>query len=197
MQGKDISPISEQDRLGELGAQMANAGHSIKSLTEKDYNHLVGNYFLALDDPSVSMWGIDGDQYKPLENVHMEFIKAMESDMMAQFINLGSRGVVYTMSANKRAGYDGVLGFSVETDIHAYHLIDKNDSTLVYAYNGLIFLRMATLVKYLVCQTYRLRKVRPTIDPYAFNRILFDDDTCYNSEAIRECEKFIMDYLVT
>ena len=190
--------MSAQDArtLDELGAQMKTAAHAIAELTEKDYGTLILNYFDAIDDPSVSMWGIRGDEYKALEDQHLDFIKGMEADLMAQFINLGSRGVVYTMKANKRAGYDGVLGFNVETDIHVYHLIEDERGTLVYAYNGLMFLNMRTLVKYLVCQTYRLGKVKPIIDPESFNRLLFDDQSYHDSQSIREAEKFILDYLV-
>lgn len=197
-------PEQESMRLKELGAQMTTAARKIAELAESDYNTLILNYFAAIDDPSVSMWGVHGDEYKALEGQYLDFIKGMEAVSMAQFINLGSCGVVYTMKANKRAGYDGVLGFNVESDIHAYHLMGEScpeiigkGSFLAYAYNGLIFLDMQTLVKYLVCQTYRLGKVKPIIDPESFNRLLFDDQNFRESQSIREAEKFIRDYLVT
>ena len=176
---------------------MESAIRGVKGLADTDYQHLIDYYIMAIDDPSISMWGIDGNDYKKYENKHLPFIEVMQAGSMAQFINLGSRGVVYTIEANKRAGYDGVLGFTIETDIHAYNFVEDGACVIMYAYNGLIFRDMMTLVKYLVCQTYRLGKVKPIIDPYTFNRILFDDETFTTSESISSAEKFIQDYLVT
>lgn len=189
--------VQDIESVDKLTADMESAVLAVESLTNKDFESLVANYSASIDDPSVTVWVVTSEEFQQHENKHLPFIKAMESFLFAQFINLGSRGVVYTMKANKRAGYDGVLGFNVETDIHAYAFTEDADSLIMYAYNGLLFRNMRTLVKYLVCQTYRLGKVKPIIDPYSFKRVLFDDGEFVDSDSIEAAEKNIRDFLIT